>query len=238
MARATCTQPDCTSPISGRGLCSKHYQRFRYRGVLDEVAPVSSVKECAHCGTVFGPSERQWRAIYCSRRCGDNARSRREREQKGRRATTCAMCGKSLADKRMDAVFCSGRCGQNWRNEQTARKLLAKKAAVGRTCAGCGAEVPAARKGNALYCSTKCKIRSRRHEAYGLTKEELDLLLAQHAVCAICRSEDWGSKGPQVDHCHTTGKVRGILCINCNNGLGRFGDDPERLRRAAAYLEG
>ncbi len=51
------------------------------------------------------------------------------------------------------------------------------------------------------------------------------------------KSGDWGAKGPQVDHCHVTGKVCGILYINCNNGLGRFRDDPALLRAAADYLD-
>lgn len=62
-------------------------------------------------------------------------------------------------------------------------------------------------------------------------------MLAQHAKCAICGTDDWGKKGPCVDHCHTSGAVRGILCQNCNQGLGRFKDSPTALRAAAAYLE-
>ena len=40
-----------------------------------------------------------------------------------------------------------------------------------------------------------------------------------------------------VDHCHKTGKIRGLLCISCNQGLGSFRDSPEALRAAAKYLE-
>lgn len=40
-----------------------------------------------------------------------------------------------------------------------------------------------------------------------------------------------------VDHCHTTGKIRGLLCDDCNQGIGHFRDSPDLLRRAADYLE-
>ena len=72
-------------------------------------------------------------------------------------------------------------------------------------------------------------------EIYGITLEDFDLMLTrQHGVCAICRT-----KPPErlsVDHCHATGKVRGLLCSKCNCGLGFFRDEPRRLRAAAKYL--
>ena len=87
------------------------------------------------------------------------------------------------------------------------------------------------------------RVRNQRKERaarYGLTLDQVDaLLLAQGHACPICRAPlDDGTRSMHVDHCHTTGNVRGLLCPNCNKGIGHFGDDPARLRAAAAYLEG
>ncbi len=69
---------------------------------------------------------------------------------------------------------------------------------------------------------------------YKMTSEEFDRrLTAQNGRCAICREE---MPDPHVDHCHTTGRVRGLLCRYCNLALGFFRDDPERLSRAVKYL--
>ncbi|MFI6820990.1 endonuclease VII domain-containing protein [Micromonospora sp. NPDC050187] len=70
---------------------------------------------------------------------------------------------------------------------------------------------------------------------YGIGQKEFDELLAeQGGVCAIC-----GSPEPQhVDHDHRNGSVRGILCFNCNGGLGQFRDDQSRLAGAITYLRG
>lgn len=63
-----------------------------------------------------------------------------------------------------------------------------------------------------------------------------EMLLRQNGVCAICRCHQ-RYKRLAVDHDHKTGQVRGLLCEQCNHGLGRFFDSPFRLRNAAAYLE-
>lgn len=73
---------------------------------------------------------------------------------------------------------------------------------------------------------------------YGLTREQYDAMLeAQGGTCAICRNPPTATRMLDVDHCHGTQKVRGLLCTSCNNGLGRFKDNPELLKRAAIYLE-
>jgi len=70
---------------------------------------------------------------------------------------------------------------------------------------------------------------------YGLTEAERDELIAsQGGTCCICLS----APAVHVDHCHKTGRVRGVLCFNCNSGLGLLRDDPEAAYRAADYLEG
>lgn len=75
---------------------------------------------------------------------------------------------------------------------------------------------------------------------YGITPEQhLEMFNLQGRKCAICGAgEQLTSKQfPHVDHCHKTGKVRGLLCQKCNHGIGLFNDNPELLRAAASYLE-
>lgn len=63
------------------------------------------------------------------------------------------------------------------------------------------------------------------------------MLKAQQYVCLICLGADATGRRLAVDHDHTTGKVRGLLCGACNTALGKMRDSPEQLRRAADYLE-
>lgn len=68
---------------------------------------------------------------------------------------------------------------------------------------------------------------------YGIGAAEVDaLIVAQGGVCPICGRPD----PEQVDHDHVTGLVRGVLCFNCNGGLGQFRDDPDALSNAVGYL--
>ena len=90
--------------------------------------------------------------------------------------------------------------------------------------------------------STRCKacraIRGRQDHLmrqYGLTEAERDELIAgQGGVCCICLA----ALPEHVDHCHETGRVRGVLCFSCNAALGQFKDRPDVIRRAATYVEG
>ena len=74
---------------------------------------------------------------------------------------------------------------------------------------------------------------------YGITPTDYDLMLSdQNGVCKICGSKD-SKKGDHrfmVDHCHTTGKVRGLLCGPCNSAIGLLGDNISTLQNAINYL--
>jgi hypothetical protein len=70
---------------------------------------------------------------------------------------------------------------------------------------------------------------------HGLTRDELDALYkASNGLCDICGREP--ARWLNVDHDHETGKVRGLLCLACNTGLGNFQDSVEWLQKAIEYL--
>jgi hypothetical protein len=76
---------------------------------------------------------------------------------------------------------------------------------------------------------------------YGLTEVEFQSMMdKQMGSCAICSTSLYDverDRRPSVDHCHETGTVRGLLCGNCNMGIGQFQDDPELVLSAYNYLK-
>jgi hypothetical protein len=113
-------------------------------------------------------------------------------------------------------------------------------------CRGCAQVKPLAEwaprakaaNGYQFRCRECMQKRDReRHLAmsYGLTSEGVaELLSQQNGVCIICLR----APAVHIDHDHTTGEVRGMLCFRCNAALGQLGDDVDRVRRAADYLQG
>ena len=99
-----------------------------------------------------------------------------------------------------------------------------------------------------LHCSQECADTSLNNRyllrTYGITWQQYtDMLEQQQHVCAICGGEGFVMKEHHkmklvVDHCHTTGVVRGLLCHNCNRALGLLKDSRESLTNAMHYLSG
>jgi hypothetical protein len=77
---------------------------------------------------------------------------------------------------------------------------------------------------------------------HGITFDAyLTLLVKQEGCCAICKTTKpsptyRAEQNFHVDHDHKTGKIRGLLCLKCNRGIGIFDDDPAKVEQAAAYL--
>jgi hypothetical protein len=88
------------------------------------------------------------------------------------------------------------------------------------------------RKNYGVYRQTELR---REMKKYGLTLEQYNEMAA--AGCAICGAKQGTTaRRLPVDHCHKTGKVRGVLCMFCNTAIGKFKDDPELCEKAASYL--
>ena len=83
------------------------------------------------------------------------------------------------------------------------------------------------------YC-IPCVSVMRRAKTYDVTEEEL-LGWLKITECQICNIPVEG-KEKHIDHCHDTGKIRGVLCRGCNQGIGNFNEDIRAILRAASYL--
>jgi hypothetical protein len=84
----------------------------------------------------------------------------------------------------------------------------------------------------------KATWRKANYNRYGIThQDKLDMVKAQNSKCAICERELDTEFQACVDHCHTTKVIRGILCRNCNVGIGLFKDSLDILKSAQNYLK-
>lgn len=118
-------------------------------------------------------------------------------------------------------------------------KLVSPKRVPMRFCLECYTKHRRESKsGEKPYDKRTCHL----DRVYGISKEDYDRMLKeQNNRCAICLSDD--PKSPKrvnhwyIDHCHNTGKVRGLLCNACNRAIGNLGDDISNLQRAIEYLQ-
>ena len=122
-------------------------------------------------------------------------------------------------------------------------------------CALCGEDVvlehfhrnPQRKDKRGSYCIDCARQLSQKHNRtatvakYGMSEQEFEnISAAQGYKCRICARSASKERYEKlsIDHCHSTGVVRGLLCLRCNTALGKFQDDPRVLLRAAQYLLG
>jgi len=217
-----CSAEGCEDAARARGLCNKHYCRARASGVL-----IPSPRK----PTLASPTQRACSVADCGRPhlardlCGMHY---------GRALRTGALPGPPAQMAiRLDQHLLQ--------NIDLERKVA--------DCLQCGLRSPIrVRRGRSPEClivfrrrarrarlPPKTRRRKRLRRLYKLSPAEYEeMLRAQDGVCAICRQTP--PYPLYIDHCHRTGRVRGLLCAPCNTGLGMFRDSPERAMRAAAYL--
>ena len=126
-----------------------------------------------------------------------------------------------------------------------------------KTCSRCKKDFPATndffhKKGNRLHsrCKECCRLRNKNPKRiaytknrdlmrlYGITTDKYNKMFSdQNGCCAICETHICSTgRSLAVDHDHETGKVRGLLCSNCNTALGKFKDNKLILQKAIDYL--
>lgn len=146
--------------------------------------------------------------------------------------------------------LCSGHYGQKWKGVPLAAlkpavDTMSRDGEGRKLCNKCSTWMPVeafypngnTRDGLSTYCK-RCHKDAQLSRTYGLTPGEYEAMEAeQQGVCKICKGVNSDGRRLFVDHNHSTGAVRGLLCNPCNRALGLLEDNPERLREAAAYLE-
>lgn len=152
---------------------------------------------------------------------------------------TCPACGGPVTG-RPNKVYCERRC---YRLTHMRRTKGIEPPQLDRPCGHCS-KTFRSHDGRQDYCTDTCmrtaKSLRQVRRLYGIAPSDyLALVERQGGVCAICRQPERTERNRllTVDHCHQTGQVRGLLCSQCNRAIGLLGDDPKKIRAAAAYVE-
>jgi hypothetical protein len=127
---------------------------------------------------------------------------------------------------------------KGFRSPSTHRLTRIDRIEMKGLCAICGyTDVIKSGRGNSFGCrnANLDSIYRNSKGRHGLTREEGDRFKALVGCCELCEEEDLELL--VIDHCHTNNNIRGVLCRNCNTGLGYLKDNPMLLRKAAEYLE-
>ena len=98
---------------------------------------------------------------------------------------------------------------------------------------------PCALASRKKYATPSYRKKAYLKNTYGISKEEYEMMFArQDSRCALCHIDASDTpRGLFVDHCHESGQVRDLLCLNCNTALGHFKDNPQLMEKGAQYVK-
>ena len=199
-------------------------------------------KQCTVCGQSY--QQRKPTQVTCSVACRGKLphNTGGVRPKAGLAPRKCIVCGEMFVPMREVQSCCSPACyrkSPRWRELQRrndARPERRERQAELRRIADAVNE-------DRREFLREYNLRRNLASKYGITADGfMAMLAAQDSVCAICGQppKPDGIKAASrlhVDHDHLTGKVRALLCNNCNRAIGYFADDPARMRAAAEYIE-
>ena len=150
--------------------------------------------------------------------------------------------------------YVCGNCGEGGHNSRTCARNSIPGQRECRVCSErkCLSEFsrqPCGRQGRHSCCKA-CTAKRRQGQShkdwtrnwylrrdFGISLDNYkQVLSAQGGVCILCGGRNKSGWDLAVDHCHASGKIRGLLCSSCNTGLGMFKDSPDLCERAAEYL--
>jgi hypothetical protein len=230
-----CISVGCIRSVLAKGLCSLHYQRMAKKGELGPPGPINGM--WAKCSTK-GCLERSIREGKCNLHYVaplSNGISLTEYR--------CTVCKRYFPRNPTGTVRkrCKP-CERVIRNARQREQYHLKKGGV-RKCADCKKDLDIPWGPGRALCSD-CRLtpgqrntRSSRRRVYGIEPVDFVLLLAsQNFACAICKNAE--IKGSwHLDHDHQSGKVRGVLCSNCNTALGLTRENLDTLTEMVRYLQ-
>lgn len=208
-----CSFDGCDNPVKASGLCNKHYARLLRTGSAE--LPKKVRQKDMPC-TVDGCQKPRRARGLCVQHYELWSRNGIPEKVKVRREHICSVDG--CVGAAVAQELCVKHYGR-WRRTGDPEKV----------------------RSNTLPPPPKSP--SPRRRALIADQEYEEMHLNQNGVCAACGEQETRhtSAGDRyalaVDHCHSTGKVRALLCSRCNTALGRFNDDAALLRKLADYLE-
>jgi len=215
MENKTCTVEGCASPLHLREMCIKHYQRFMRHGDVNHGRPAGYGDATAH------PLRKRWQKLKALDALGA------EWMDFWTFVQDVGDPGEGTKLLRLDDSRPFGKDNFRW-------------------------ALPLTPERNAAYQKAWRDANPHAHRAshmrrnYDITLDQYDVMLKrQGGACAICKAEesryarvkDGSTRRLCVDHDHKTGKVRGLLCGDCNVALGAMKDSRENFLAAVAYLD-
>jgi Recombination endonuclease VII len=189
-----------------RSQCKQCHLAYVKARYVRRVHPPEQVT-CPHCGQEFTRIRTVGALrIYCSRKCTAAAGEERKRQRNAGLGPRRCASGAEVTT-RVGKPVCPN-CRKDHRSPEQVRAIQVRE-------------------------------RRRTLALYGLSQEEWDRLVAlQGNRCAVCKTTQPGRRGERwhIDHDHVTGQVRGLLCHQCNVGIGNLRDDPQIMMAAARYV--